>query len=1040
MADSLSVKNILSIIKFQRKYRSLKNEISVINEKKGFYGEILLSMVNNLIICNKSNIYRGTDSLYIKCLEELKDIKLELDKIPKDLSIKSLKNTNLNNCSISLINANKLILKYINHVSPENITFILKLLFNEDWIGKFSDEDMEKILFMSNMFVPICVWYSEEHKNEIKHKKINITKKSNKEVITKDILESLFGGGDKNITSIIIGKKENNGMPKLIRSITDLLDKKKNGSSKDRKNNFKKVECVAKMEKNKLIVTKNPYSMSLIEDKFGACLYLSINKKIIVIQGYFKDDLLNISKNIDFIQKKYKEIKGKLKYDLLLVPSSFKNKYINILSLRDILVYTSSEIGDEIKKKYNDFKSLQGKPLISSVNEFILASKYRKIDILTLLLLSKPEDRRLAYILYDVLKAKDKTGLSLEIYSSLHYSIRQLLTEAEEDFDNDAEQLSKMVESDIPYEKRIGMLNAEEDIKCKAMEKLKSVQSSFQGDSKAQAWLDGLLKIPFGIYKENPILSFKQNFSKKLEEIYTGEELKSEFQIDQFLKEFDDENALKMEWNKYQKDKVEYINKSSEALDKAVHGHREAKTQIKRIIAQWINGESTGAVFGLEGPPGTGKTSLAKNGIAKCLEDENGVPRPFAFLAIGGSVNGSTLVGHNYTYVGSTWGRIVDLLITHKCMNPIIFIDEIDKVSRTEHGREIISILTHLTDSTQNDEFEDKYFGGIKFNLSKALIIFSFNDISLLDPILRDRITVINTKPLTLPEKIVIIKKYMLPEILETVGYNDKEIILDEEIITYIIQTYTIEAGVRKVKEKIFDIVRDINLKRVFNEISLPYKVEKDYVEDLFAGKPKIRVKKTAPEPSIGLVNGLYATTAGVGGLTVIQVLKYPSEKMLDLTTTGKQGDVMKESVNYAFKIAYRLLPEEIKNKILEDANNKKSFGLHIHTPEAATPKDGPSAGAAMTLAIYSVLMNKKVNNKVALTGEIDLCGNVTAIGGVGAKTTGAKRAGVILALIPKENLEDLEILRREGLSPEDDNFKIETIENIQQVFDKCLV
>ena len=138
-------------------------------------------------------------------------------------------------------------------------------------------------------------------------------------------------------------------------------------------------------------------------------------------------------------------------------------------------------------------------------------------------------------------------------------------------------------------------------------------------------------------------------------------------------------------------------------------GHKDAKVQLERLFAQWINGESKGAVIGLQGPPGTGKTSLAKHGLSKCLKDKDGKPRPFAFLPIGGSVNSSTLVGHNFTYVGSTWGRIADMLMVSKCMNPIIFIDEVDKVSQTEYGREIISILTHLTDPTQNDEFEDKY-------------------------------------------------------------------------------------------------------------------------------------------------------------------------------------------------------------------------------------------------------------------------------------------------------------------------------------------
>mgnify|MGYP001159475449 CR=1 FL=1 len=168
--------------------------------------------------------------------------------------------------------------------------------------------------------------------------------------------------------------------------------------------------------------------------------------------------------------------------------------------------------------------------------------------------------------------------------------------------------------------------------------------------------------------------------------------------------------------------------------------------------------------------------------------------------------------------------------------------------------------------------------------------------------------------------------------------------------------------------------------------------------------------------------------------------MKFPSDKMLELNLTGKQGDVMKESVNYALKIAFSIIPEELQNKIIEDSNNKKSFGLHVHTPEAAVPKDGPSAGAAITLAIYSVLTGKKVNNKVALTGEIDLCKNVTAIGGVYAKLNGAKRAGITKALIPEENMEDLERLRREGISPEDDTFEVKPISTIDDVLRECII
>ena len=163
-------------------------------------------------------------------------------------------------------------------------------------------------------------------------------------------------------------------------------------------------------------------------------------------------------------------------------------------------------------------------------------------------------------------------------------------------------------------------------------------------------------------------------------------------------------------------------------LNNAIHGHTTAKRQLKRIIGQWINGKQTGYCFGFEGPPGVGKTSLAKNGLSQCLLNEtDNTHRPFAFIPVGGSCNGSTLSGHNYTYVGSTWGRIVDILIDKKCLNPIIFIDELDKVSKSEHGKEIIGILTHLVDSTQNESFQDKYFNGIDLDLSKALFIFSNN-------------------------------------------------------------------------------------------------------------------------------------------------------------------------------------------------------------------------------------------------------------------------------------------------------------------------
>ena len=1054
------------IIKMQRRYKTLKSEINALNYSVTFQKDYLMSMINNLSTMNTLKLYQDTDSLFMSILNELNVIKKEIEKYPEIISIKSVNNMYENGYIKKNSEITNLLIKYSNHISSENVNYILKLLIGEDWIEQFSKADLEKILFVSRFIKPVSVWDSEHHKQDVDYLPPQNADDTQKKAsaVTKDIIESLLGIIPKNanqssddkksqepvkINSIIINSSDA-AMPAFLKTINDLIELNPKKANSKRINQYSRIDCANALVSDNIKITKNLKSTTLIEDKIGACIYIKVknqttgDNKFIVIQGMFKDDLLNISNSIKFVKDKYVSYKASLAYDVLTVPRYFKDNYLNTLSLRDVIVCTSSEIAEEVKKKYNDFKSLQSKPLLSLINEFLLASKYRKIDILTLLLMSNEEDQKLAYILFDVFKAKDKKDVSTEVYNSLHHSIREMLDISKVKVEKDESELSKISESDIPYERRIGLLKTSEDVKAKAMEKLKSIKSSFQGDSKAQAWLDGLLKMPFGESSQNEIISFKESFIKKLNNMDSKLKLFSDSDVDNYIKLLrtnEPTNQLIDEWDGYKVDKKNYLREVRATLDSAVYGHKEAKVQLERIFAQWINGEAKGAVLGLQGPPGTGKTSLAKNGLSKCLRDKSGNPRPFAFLPIGGSVNGSTLVGHNFTYVGSTWGRIADILMVSGCMNPIIFIDEVDKVSHTEHGKEIISILTHMTDSTQNDEFEDKFFAGIKIDLSKALIVFSFNDPSLIDPILRDRITIIETHPLSLKEKTTIIKDYMFPEICREVGFNKDEIILDEEMIKFMIETYTNEAGVRKIKEKIVEIVRDINLSRFHSdEYEIPFTVTKEYIQRLFENKPKVRVKKIHIEPEVGLVNGLYATASGIGGLTIIQAIKFPSTKMLDLELTGKAGDVMKESVQYALKVAWSLLTVDEQNKIIEDANNKKSFGIHIHCPDGATPKDGPSAGLAFTLAIYSLLTGKKVDNKVCMTGEIYLQGNAGIIGGLESKLHGGKKAGCTLALVPDDNMEDVERMRREGLSPEDDNFKVIPVSNIKDILANAII
>ena len=510
-----------------------------------------------------------------------------------------------------------------------------------------------------------------------------------------------------------------------------------------------------------------------------------------------------------------------------------------------------------------------------------------------------------------------------------------------------------------------------------------------------------------GLLNDNHIKLISEKLENVEDKIYNKKvKENSESEIIVFIK-YCLFNLIKFmyEWKKFKIDKKEYMNNVEDTLHKSVYGHTETKQQIKRIVGQWINGEMKGQVFGLVGPPGVGKTTICKNGLSKCLVNENGISRPYAFLALGGATNGSYLVGHNYTYLGSRWGHIIEILMDTKCMNPIIYIDELDKVSATEHGKEIIGILTHMTDPVQNKEFHDKYFQGIDIDLSKVLFVFSYNNRGLIDRILRDRIQEITVKSLSKTEKLVIAKRYVLPEIYKSVGFAKDEVIFENKLIDDIIDNYTYEAGVRKLKEILLDIVRELNLKKILDDnLESPITITKEFIEEIMNGKPRVQRKVIAKKPQIGRVNGLYATESGMGGITIIEVMNTPCDKkrLCIEELTGSQGDVMKESMRCALTLVSNLLPDEVKKEI-------KEFGLHIHCPEASTPKDGPSAGITITTAIISRVCKIPVRNYVAMTGEIDIHGNVHKIGGLEAKLNGALAAGVKKVLIPFDNKSDYE-------------------------------
>ena len=254
-----------------------------------------------------------------------------------------------------------------------------------------------------------------------------------------------------------------------------------------------------------------------------------------------------------------------------------------------------------------------------------------------------------------------------------------------------------------------------------------------------------------------------------------------------------------------------FLVESYEILRKTIYGQLEAKNKIMQILAQWIsNPNSTGQIIALEGPPGVGKTSLVKNGVSKALN------RPFCFYALGGATDISNLEGHSYTYEGAGWGRMTEMLMESKVMNPVIFFDELDKISDSAKGNEITGLLTHLTDYSQNNVFHDKYFSGVDIDFSKAIFFFSFNDIELINPILKDRLTIVRFSGYSLEEKIKIVQDFIINDLLKNVGFLPNELIINIDVIKYIIQKYTNnESGVRNIKRCIEDLFLKINLLRL---------------------------------------------------------------------------------------------------------------------------------------------------------------------------------------------------------------------------------
>jgi ATP-dependent Lon protease len=644
------------------------------------------------------------------------------------------------------------------------------------------------------------------------------------------------------------------------------------------------------------------------------------------------------------------------------------------------------------------------------------------------------EHARIADLITSSIKMKKEVSFELFVEENLEKRYLKLIDVLTEDIE--ANKLQKEIRSKV--HSRIEKVNKEYFLK----EQLKQIQKELGSDTQ----------------REEEIEEYRAKLEKKKKSM--GEDAYKEVhkQLERFARMHPDSSDAGMiqtylEWvldipyGELAKKslKIEDVEKQ---LDKDHFSLTKPKERIVEYFSvkellelRGINDkEGRGAILCFAGPPGVGKTSLA-NSIAEALK------RPLVRIALGGLEDVNELRGHRRTYVGAMPGRIVQGIIDAKKMNPIIVLDEIDKVGRSQRGDPTAALL-EILDPEQNTNFRD-YYLNFNLDLSKAIFIATANDVGKIPGPLRDRMEFISVSSYTPQEKFEIAKRYLLPQELKKHGLKPSEVSVSKSAMQEIIHKYTREAGVRNLRRRLADLIRK-SAKKILenpevNKVSISMKNLKDFLE-----KTVFEIDKTDAIPRIGVVNGLAWTAVG-GDLLKLEAIRIKGKGMMQVT--GSLGDVMKESSRIAMsvvktlidanklKISAENIPLSVKereeNIKVETSEVYKRYDLHIHVPDGSTPKDGPSAGIAMASVISSILSGKKIRSDVAMTGEISLIGDVLPIGGLKEKLIAAHRAEMVLVLIPQKNYErDLEDIPKEVR----DALEIRPVKRIEEVLDIVLV
>jgi endopeptidase La len=715
------------------------------------------------------------------------------------------------------------------------------------------------------------------------------------------------------------------------------------------------------------------------------------------IEGIFKSDILSVKlktaqlRSLNLYNNKH-SILSEIKNKNCSVDMNFAKKFLRYDYIGNIYCMNLTNYINHLSSSYNFYVQLTKSNFINIMKNFINngTKLYNLYYIIFLLLLGNDDNADVASLLLNLTKEKkiNSPNLFNLINRNLSFYMQMKIKKGSNNIKNELDKIKSITIETIDYKTQLlSMKNIPTNIKNITLEKIEEMKSQNNEFYKQKTFVEYIIKFPWS----------------------------SSYIINNH---------------------VQYLSNLKEKLDNLTYGHSEPKNILLETIANWIsNPDSCGRPLGFVGPPGVGKTLLAKS-ISKAMDI------PFAEITLGGQNDGELLHGHGYTYSGSQPGLIIKKMVEMGKDRCILYFDELDKTT-SKHGssNEISNILIHLTDPNMNKSFQDRFFQGINFPLDKVIMIFSYNDSDKIDPILLDRLREIRIKPYTMEDKLLIVRDFIIPELKSQIPIN---ITINDKEIEYIIDNYTNEAGTRNIKRKIEKIFMTLNLESLTNKIDLEnYILTKDEIIRILL-KPENQQNKIHDKPQVGIINGLYATTNGDGGIIPIQIFNNFTSQTFEIKLTGKQGDVMKESVHCSLTCAINFIKNNLTKYGIDNFENyfqeKFKNGFHIHAPDTATPKDGPSAGFAFTCAFISRILNKEINNKIGMTGEIDLTGKITKIGGLNFKLIGAKKAGIKIVYVPKENKEDLDDIIDKHKNLINEDFSVHIVEYLDELIDKILI